>query len=105
MKIIEMLDEIKAAQTVIFPTHDDVRMRFPQYTSGWVTAYYDHSKKQWMYGYHETREQAIQHYDNMKELARMFPELVNWFTVSEMYVYCSHEFCKPKWALMFSIVE
>ena len=57
MKVIKDLSEIKAAATVNrIPTHNDVRLAFPQYCKGWVTAIYNLETQSWMYGYMETEE-------------------------------------------------
>ena len=99
MEIIKGLDKIRETQTVKFPTHEDVRLRFPDYTAGWVTAYYNHKAGQWCYSYTETREEAFDHYTKLAEMARMFPEFMNMSELSEMYVYHSTGYTKAKWAL------
>ncbi len=99
MEIIKGLDDIRVAQTVKFPTHNDVRMRFPNYTAGWVTAYYNHKAGQWVYSYTETKEEAFDHYTELAEMARLFPEFLNMAELSEMYVYHSMGYTNAKWAL------
>ena len=105
MKIVKGIEEIRAAQTVKFPTHDDVRLNFPDYTAGWVAAQYDHKMNKWLYSYHETKEDIFVFYGTEKKLAEIIPEIIDWSKRSEMYVYHSSNYCKPCWSISFSIFE
>ena len=105
MTIIKGLDEIRAAQTVKFPSHDDIRLRFPDYTAGVVSAVYSHNLQKWLMSYHETKEEAVEMYEQDKKLCEKFPDVFNWFEYSEMYVFVSRGYTKPKWALSFMVVD
>ena len=45
--LITGLDRIREAQTINFPTPDDVRNHFPQYTKGYVTAIFNYKANKW----------------------------------------------------------
>lgn len=105
MVIVKGLDNIRAAQTVKFPTHDDVRLRFPGYTAGWIVAMYHHGLQKWIMSYHETREEALDVYKQHKEVCEMLPDVFNWLEYSEMYVYHSRGYRNAKWSLMFMVTE
>ena len=105
MTIIKGLDEIRAAQTVKFPSHDDIRLQFPGYTAGWVSATYHHGMQKWIMCYHEARDEVIDEYKIQKEMCEAFPDVFNWLEYSETYVFASRGYRKPKWSLMFMITE
>lgn len=105
MVIVKGLDNIRAAQTVKCPTHHDVRLRFPGYTAGVVSAMYHHGLQKWIMCYHETREEAIERYEQDKEMCKLFPDVFNWLEYSEMYVYISHGYRNAKWSLAFMVTE
>lgn len=101
--LITGLDKIREAQTVKFPTHDDVRLHFPQYTKGYVTAIFNHKRGAWEYGYCETKEEAIAHHDTLKQLCGL--GLADWFDYSEMYIYSSFGHSKATWSLLGCVVD
>lgn len=99
MKVIKDLSEIKAASTVNrIPTHNDVRLAFPQYCKGWVTAIYNRETQSWMYGYMETEEETNKQY----YMTQMLFKNAN---ISEMYVFYSGNSIKAKWALWYMVTE
>ena len=102
--LLQDLNEIRKAQTVKFPTHYDVVNKFPQYVKGVVTAVKNNSTGEWIFGYQESVEKAFKYYDTLKEICK-FPGSLNWFELSEMYIYRSLEERKPKWTLYGCIVE
>lgn len=87
MMVITELDKIREVQTIQFPKSDDVWMAFPHYTKGWVMAQYSYKVNQWMYGYTETKKEAVRHYEMVKELCEACPDTMNWMELSEMYIY------------------
>lgn len=101
--LITGLDEIRKAQTVQFPSGDEVRLHFPQYVKGYVTAIFNHRVGAWLYGYCATREEAIAHYDTVKELCAL--GLDSWFNYSEMYIYSSYGHFKATWALLGCMID
>lgn len=103
--LITGLDNIKDAQTIRFPTHNDVRLRFPQYVKGYVTAIFNYDHGMWEYGYHETREEALAHFDTIKQLCTLAPDVMNWMQYSEMYIYSSFGHSKAKWSLLGVVVD
>ena len=105
MKLITGLDEIREAQTIKYPTHNDVVNAFPHYTKGYVHAVFDYSVNKWQFGYHETREDAINFYGELKTLCEQFPDVLNWFNFSEMYIYSSCGWHKATWALLGCVIE
>lgn len=105
MKLITGMDEIRAAQTVDFPTHYDVVNWYPQYTKGYVHAFYDHSKQKWIHGYSATREEALDYCETMKKLCAQMPGFYNWLELSEFYIYSSFGHSKATWALLGCVVD
>ena len=101
--LITGLDEIRAAQTVKFPTSDEVRLHFPQYTKGYVTAIYHHERGAWEFGYCATRQEAIAHYDTLKQLCAA--GLTQWFSYSEMYIYSAYGYHKTNWSLLGCMID
>lgn len=101
--LITGLDKIREVQTVKFPSHDDVRLHFPQYTKGYVTAFFNYARGAWEFGYCKTREEAIEHYDTMKKLCAF--GLSNWRDYSEMYIYSSFGHSKATWSLLGCMVD
>lgn len=101
--LITGLEEIRAAQTVKFPTGNDVRNAFPQYTKGYATAIYNHKRGAWEYGYHVTRESAIDHYDTLKQLCAA--GLANWLEYSEMYIYSAYGHFAANWSLLGCVID
>lgn len=101
--LITGLEEIRAAQTVKFPSGAEVRNAFPHYTKGYITAMYNHKRGAWEYGYCETREEAIAHFDTIKQLCAA--GLSNWLEYSEMYIYSAHGYFKANWALLGCVID
>lgn len=96
MMLITDLSQIREMQTVETPNHDDVRLAFPQYLKGWVTAVYDRRSGKWCYGYMETKDEVTRAYETLKEICKFSPEL---FDFSEMYIYHSIGETKARWSL------
>ena len=103
--LITGLDRIREAQTIKFPTPDDVRNHFPEYTKGYVTAIFNYKANKWLYGYCESREEAVNHFEEIKEFCKQFPEAFNWLEYSEMYIYSSFGHSKAKWAILGVVVD
>lgn len=101
--LITGLEEIRAAHTVKFPTYNDVRGAFPQYTKGYATAIYNHKRGAWEYGYHVTRESAIDHYDTLKQFCAA--GLANWLEYSEMYIYSAYGHFAANWSLLGCVID
>lgn len=106
MRIIKTLENIREAQTIENPNHYHVKNQFPDYTAGWVTAYYDYKFKEWRWSYCESREEALAEYDKLNDLCNKFPEVFDRSSYSnEMFVYKSSGYTKAKWALTYMLVE
>lgn len=101
--LITGLDAIRAAQTVKFPNGNDVRNAFPHYTKGYITAIFYHKTGVWCYGYCKTRQEAIDHYDTVKQLCAA--GMANWLDYSEMYIYSAHGHFKANWALLGCVID
>lgn len=104
MLFIKDLDQIREVQTVKFPSHDDVRLS-ADYIRGYVTAMFNYKAGRWVFGYTETEEDALKHYEMVKKLCNIDPDVMNWMQYSEMYIYRSTNEIKPKWSLLGAVVE
>ena len=105
MKISKGLDNIRKVQTVEIPKGCNIYLAFPQYTKGWAVVRYDHKAGRYVHSYFETRESAIAYYDEFKNLCNMFPDVFDWGSYSEMYVFASHGYYNAKWSLQFVMTE
>lgn len=102
--LIKDIEKIREIQTVKFPSHDDVRIH-TEYVRGYVTAMFNHKTGAWEYGYTKTEEDALKHYEMVKMLCSINPDVMNWMQYSEMYIYRSINEINPKWSLLGVVVE
>jgi hypothetical protein len=109
MLLITELDKIAEAQTIKQPSGEDVFLSFPHYSKGFITAQFNYKTNSWMYGYTETKDEALEHCETVKNICMACPDALNWFELSEIYLYSANGVNNinhhTRWSLFGAVVD
>ena len=95
MYAIRGREAIEANISEKLPSSYEVNAHARHYTKGYVTCYYTFSKGWLFCGVHESFEEAVKAFDEVKWLYDAFPDQFNWMEVSNMVIFHANG-CDPR---------